>query len=174
MANQFHLRVEDDLLELIEAYKTDNKIQSTNEAINRLLMSSLTENNKETMKKLDELENLIIEGNKASYANLNILSFIYKDLATVITKTCDIPSRRHRYWREKSVKDIFMFFRKVGNGCVALPRINFWKNYKFACVEPYVQDGKSEDVLGITQDEYNELVTGVNDTSAIRTKNLDE
>ena len=174
MSADLHIRIDDDVIALIEEYKVDNKIQSTNEAVNRLLVSTLKENNEETMQKLNELEDLIMEGNKASYANLNILSFIYKDLATVITRTCDIASRRHRYWREKSVKDIFMFFRKVGNGCVALPRINFWKNYKFACVEPYVQDGKSEDVLGITQDKYNELVTGVNDTSAIRTKNLDE
>ena len=174
MAVQFHLRVEDDLLELIEAYKTENKIQSTNEAVNRLLCSSLKNNDNETMQKLEELEDLILEGNKASYANLNILSFIYKDLATVITKTCDIASKRHKYWRGKSTKDIFMFFRKVGNGCVALSKINFWKNYKFACVEPYVQDGNSEDLVGLTQDEYNQLVTGTNDATAMRTKNLSE
>ena len=64
-----------------------------------------------------------------------------------------------------------MFFRRAGQGAVAMKKFSFWKNFKFACSDQSVQDGNSEELLGIKEWEYNKWVTGINDGNAMRTKN---
>lgn len=170
--NQIHIRLDDDMLSKLYEYRADNNISTNNEAVNRILETILNEDTSDLDQKFENLERKIDECTKASYASLNILSFIYKDFCTLLVSKLGLKNKRFAYWSRKSVKDVFMFFRKAGNGCVALRKMNFWKNYKFATSEEYVRDGNCEELLGIDQTEFSHLVSGINDATAIRTKKL--
>ena len=170
MSKDIHVRIDDELSNLIDQFKAENKIQSTNEAVGRILNDSLKSNTNEVLRRLDEIETRINEGAKASYGCLNILSFIYRDFCALIVNKFHLNDKRFEYWKKKSLKDIFMFFRSAGNGNIALQKFNFWKSYDFACKQPCVRDGNSEELLGISPEEYNKWVSGVNDSNAMRAK----
>ena len=168
------LLIEEELYYKILEYQQEKGLGSFNQTLVSIIEPQVTNKKDEILQRLDELEIKINEGAKASYGCLNLLSFLYRDVCAIAVNKLNLIDKRFTYWKGKSPKDIFMFFRSAGNGCIALDRINFWKSYKFARTEMGVRDGDSEELVGLSEADFSKLVTGVNDATAMRTRDLDD
>ena len=171
---RFEMLFDEKLYSQILEYQTKNGISSTSQTITILIESQLSEDKDPILKRLDELEDRVNEGSKASYACLNVLSFLYRDFCALASQKLGSKDKRFVYWGNKSAKAVFKFFKSAGNACISTQRIHFWKSYKFACSEPEVKDGDSEQLLGINEADFAREVTNINDATAIRTKKLDK
>ena len=170
---QLHIRLDESTYSKLKEYQTRTNARSLNEAANKILFEALSENDSEIMSKLNKIETLINENTKASYGALACLSFIYQKFNALLFDKLRYENKSFKYWASKTPHDIFMFFRASGFGCTVLKKMDFWKSFKYACAEPSVKDGSSEEWLELNNSDYSRLVSGVNDANAIRAKKLD-